>query len=83
MIIRLVLTNARVLLNEHRVGTLCGARPTVIDWISGSDYALDSNFALSTNQSLWHMHPIIAAFISMAAANSVQQPRLLLSALIS
>lgn len=50
----------------------CRARPTVINWISGSDYALDSSIALSTNQSLWLMHPIIDTLVSMATTTPVQ-----------
>lgn len=72
MIIRLVLTNARVLLNECRAVAVHSARPAVINWISCSDYALDSSSALSTNQSLWSVHPIIATLVSMATATRVQ-----------
>lgn len=73
MITRLVLTNARVLLNESGAGTCVqGSRSAVINRISGSDCALDSSFALSTNQNLWSMHPIIATLVSMVTAAPVQ-----------
>lgn len=72
MIIRLVLTNARVLLNERGAGTVRRARSTVINRISGSDYALDSSLALLTNQNLWSMHPIIAMLVSMVTTTRVQ-----------
>ena len=63
MIVSLVLTNARVLL------TVLQAQ---INWITGSDYALDSSLALSTNQNLRSMHPIMATLVSMVTAACVQ-----------
>lgn len=67
MIRHLLLTNARLLLKEVR-----RARSSAINRISGSDYALDPSFALSTNQNLWLMHPIIATHVSMATATRAQ-----------
>lgn len=81
MIIRLLLTNARLLLNEP--GAVRRARSTATNWISGSDHAADPSFAHSTNQNLWSMHPVIAAHVSMATATRARQAHLLPSALIS
>lgn len=43
-----------------------------INHIRLSDYALDLSIALSTNQNLWSMHPIIAMLVSMVTAACVQ-----------
>lgn len=82
MIVRLVLTNASLFVNEP--STVCRARSAAIGWISGSGYVLNPSVALRTSQNLWWIPPIRAMRVSMATtATFAQRVRLLPSALIS